>query len=118
MTPDEKEFMALSIKNAMLEGFKAFAETIDSKIANDIAAHRQNCGLSVKTNGSFADTIKDWKSIAACILGIAWVISTTITVLAGKPLTRFTPEQVRQLAQQVQEVPNPTVITDTNKEIK
>jgi hypothetical protein len=115
MTPEEKENMALTIENAMLKGFEKFAETIDSKIANDIAAHKQTCGLSAKSNGSFSDNLKDWKSIAACILGIAWVLSTVITVLAGKPLEKFTPEQIKQIAQQVQEVPNPIIITDEKK---
>jgi hypothetical protein len=111
MTDEEKENMKLTIENAMLKGFEKFAETMDSKIVNGIAAHKLSCPLVTRVNNSFSDTIKDWKTIAATILGIAWIISTTITVLNGKPLTSFTPEQVKQIAQQVQEVTNPIPVT-------
>jgi hypothetical protein len=111
MTAEEKSIMELTIKNAMLEGFNKFAETMDAKVQNEIAAHKQNCSLATPRSGSFADTIKDWKTVAATIIGIAWVISTTITVLSGKPLTSFTPEQVKQVAQQVQQVINPIPVT-------
>jgi hypothetical protein len=101
MTPDEKEIMELSIKNAMLEGFKAFAETMDKKIAGDIANHKQNCILSRSVNsGSFIGTLKDWKTIAATILAIAWLLSSAISAFTGK--TTITSEQARIIAQQVE----------------
>lgn len=113
MSPEEREIMELSIKNATLEGFQVFTETVNKKIDTDISNHKASCPFSGKANGSFADVIKDWKTVAASIIGIAWIISTTITVLNGKPLNSFTPEQVRQLAQQVQEVTNPLPVTES-----
>ena len=115
MTTEEKENMTLSIENAMLKGFEKFAETVNNNIIKGIDSHKQNCALMVRANNSFSDTIKDWKTIAASIIGIAWVVSTTITVLSGKPPTKFTSEQVKQIAQQVQEVTNPIPVTDTLK---
>jgi hypothetical protein len=114
MTTEEKSIMELTIKNAMLEGFNKFAETMDAKVQNEITVHKQNCPLASSRSSSFVDTIKDWKTVAATIIGIAWVISTAITVLNGKPLTSFTPEQVKQIAQQVQEVTNPIPIKENN----
>jgi hypothetical protein len=97
MTAEEKEIMELSIKNAMLEGFQEFAKTMNESIDKGIEAHKQTCPMR-KT--SFADTIKDWKTIAATILAIAWLLSSTI-----KP-SAITPEQIKQVVQQVVLDPN------------
>lgn len=117
MTDEEKQIMALSIENAMLKGFKIFAEAIDRKISHEITVHRENCPnapsfKSFKTfdRRSFSDAVKDWRTICVGIVMIAWTISATISAVKGTP-QKFTAEQVRQIAQQVQEVTNPTPVT-------
>jgi hypothetical protein len=117
MTVEEKEIMTLTIKNAMLEGFEAFAKTMNDNIEDSIENHKKSCFASVRVNrgnsdNSFTNAIKNWKTIAVTIGGIAWIVSTIITVSMGKPLPVFTPEQVKQIAQQVQEVTNPKPITE------
>lgn len=101
MTQDEKELMALTIETAMLKGFEKFAETMDTKISKNIDVHKQNCIVSqTKSGNSFFNTIKDWKTIAATILAIAWIFSSVISGFTGKP--QFTVEQAKQIAQQVE----------------
>lgn len=105
MSPDEKELMELSIKNAILEGFNAFAVDRDKKLEKEIENHRQNCPKAIFRN-SFADTVKDWKTIAATILAIAWIISSVISSVTGKP-NQLTPEQAKQIVQQLEQVLEP-----------
>jgi hypothetical protein len=97
MTAEEKEIMELSIKNAMLEGFQEFAKTMNESIDKGIEAHKQTCPMR-KT--SFADTIKDWKTIAAAILAIAWLLSS-----AMKPAD-LSRQQIEQVVQRMILDPN------------
>jgi hypothetical protein len=105
MSPEEKENMKLMIENAMLTGFKAFAETMDEKRTEDIERHKRDCPAAVqyKSSNSFVNTIKDWKTIAASILALAWILSSVMSSVAGK--TIITSEQVKQIVQQIQKLP-------------
>jgi len=115
MTPDEKEIMALTIKSAMLEGFQEFATTMNAKISSDISTHKENCqhGGNCGNKNSLGDAvaagIKDWRTITTGMSIVLLVIFAFVN--AVKTLPKFTPEQVKQIAQQVQEVTNPTPVT-------
>jgi len=117
MTEDEKQIMTLSIKNAMLEGFEAFAKTMNENIDKGIELHRQNCRYvpSVSETGiSINWIIKNWQKVAVAMVIMTWLISTTISAIKGTP-NKFTVEQVKQIGQQVQEVTNPVpVVNSTN----
>jgi len=114
MTPEEKENMTLSIENAMLKGFEKFAETVNEKITNDISAHKKSCPYMGQSNNQGINLdwlIKNWKEAALAMVMITWVISSTVGAIKGNP-QKFTPEQVKQMAQQVQETTNQIPITE------
>jgi uncharacterized membrane protein YgcG len=98
MTPEEKENMQLTIKNAMLEGFQEFAKTMNENIEKSIETHRLNCPS--KNSTSFVATLKDWKTIAAAIFAIAWILSSVMSAATGKNAV-LTPEQAKQIAKQI-----------------
>lgn len=114
MTPDEKEIMALTIETAMLKGFERFAETMDEKISGRLDVHKRTCVFATSPGSTSLSTaithvIKDWRTIVGVGVAIAWVIVTTINSFTGTP-SKFTPEMVRQIAQQVQETTSPEPI--------
>lgn len=59
--------------------------------------------------------VKNWRTVIVGIMIVSWFFST----LTGK-VNKFTPEQVKQIAMQVQQVQNPVPITNTtdDKEVK
>jgi hypothetical protein len=108
MTDEEKENMKLTIENAMLKGFKKFAETMDAKITTGIALHKQSCPFVPSQNSGISLNwfIRNWRTVAVGIMIVSWFMSN----LTGRT-NKFTSEQVKQIAQQVQEVTNPVPIT-------
>jgi hypothetical protein len=106
MTPEEKENMTLTIENAMLKGFEAFASKMDEKIKGDIESHKQGCELSRRRVISFADTIRDWKTIAAAVLALAWIFSSVVSTFSNK----ISSEQAQIIAKQFERI----VLTDPN----
>ena len=116
MTLEEKEIMSLTIETAMLKGFQRFAETIESKMETKIESHKRNCVFALSGGNalsvSMAHVIKDWRTIVGIGVAIALVITTTISAYTGKP-QKLTPEMVKQVVQQVQQVTNPTPVTNS-----
>ena len=108
MTDEEKENMKLTIENAMLKGFEKFAETMDAKIVAGIATHKQGCSYApAQSSGiNLSWFIRNWRTVAVGVMLISWFVSN----LTGRT-NKFTSEQVKQIAQQVQEVTNPVPVT-------
>jgi hypothetical protein len=115
MTDEEKENMKLTIENAMLKGFEKFAETMDAKIVAGIATHKQGCNYTPAQNSgiNLSWFIKNWRTVAVALIVASWAVSN----ITGKP-QKFTIEQVRQIAQQVQEVTNPVPVTKNTGDVQ
>lgn len=113
MTPDEKENMTLTIENAMLKGFERIAITMKKEITDAVETHTKTCRIFSAAGSplsvNIASAIKDWRTIFAGLTGLALIIFALVNAFSATP--KFTPEQVRQIAVQVQEVTNPTTIT-------
>lgn len=128
MTVEEHELIKSEIKVAVMEGFTSYDATVSSKISASISSHQILCnaqrnqkpaetfcvpsGKRLFNRDSFIDAIKDWRTIAVSLVIMAWVISATVSAIKGTP-QKFSIEQVKQIAQQVQEVTNPTPVTNS-----
>jgi len=99
MSPEEKENITLTIKNAILETFKEINESIDKKLIQ----HVETC-QSVNRGIKEKFSIKNLVQYVQALLLVALVLSALLGKISVK---KFSPEEIQQLAKQMQDVVSP-----------
>lgn len=112
MTPDEHEIVKMEIELSVTKAMSAFTTTNDDKMDDKISDHEELCKAQ-RGNGCSNDKgltlgwiAANWRTLTVAGIIMAFAISSVVSAIRGTP-QKFTPEMVKQIAQQVQEQANP-----------
>ncbi|MDD5501954.1 MAG: hypothetical protein PHH26_00635 [Candidatus Thermoplasmatota archaeon] len=113
MTPEEHELVEKTIRLAVMDGMTALSTSIDLKIAKDISAHQTLCSAQRGAGDNpfvpLGLIARHWKT---AVVGLFILISFISHFTGGK---KFTTEEMKQLAQQIQTITNPSGLVSNPK---